>query len=43
MPAYVRTDQCDDCRGQGITARMYICPHDQRSISIRPLSSLILG
>ncbi len=28
MPAYVRTDACDGCRGHDKTACVHICPHD---------------
>jgi adenylylsulfate reductase subunit B len=28
MPTFVRTDQCDGCKGQDKIACVYICPHD---------------
>ena len=28
MPIFVRTDQCDGCKGQGKITCVYICPHD---------------
>ena len=28
MPSYVITEKCDGCKGQDLTACMYICPND---------------
>ncbi|MCG7899672.1 MAG: adenylyl-sulfate reductase subunit beta [Candidatus Thiodiazotropha lotti] len=28
MPTFVRTEKCDGCKGQAMTACVYICPHD---------------
>ncbi|MBM3565280.1 MAG: adenylyl-sulfate reductase subunit beta [Alphaproteobacteria bacterium] len=28
MPTFVWTDKCDGCKGAGVAACMYICPHD---------------
>ena len=34
MPAYVRTDKCDGCKGRDQSACMYICPHDLMKLDI---------
>ena len=34
MPAYVRTDKCDGCKGRDQAACMYICPHDLMKLDI---------
>lgn len=34
MPAFVRTDQCDGCKGRERTDCVYICPHDLMKLDL---------
>ena len=34
MPAYVRTDKCDGCKGRGEAACMHVCPHDLMKLDV---------